>query len=144
MPQSPPQLPSDIFLWSEIARNFGILIAGVLGLGIAWWRSRAANLQAQAALEQTELARRGHTTEIFNRAVGQLLDEKLIIRLGAIYTLKAICQDDRYFAHTRPIIETLTANVRMRVTREGSELEPDVAAIVELLRNEASRRGAGE
>jgi hypothetical protein len=82
MQPSNPQFSGDLYLWSEIARNFGILIVGLIGLGIAWWRSRAANMQARAALEQNELARRDHITELFNRAVGQLGDEKLEVRLG--------------------------------------------------------------
>jgi hypothetical protein len=128
-----PQFPGDLYLWSEIARNFGILIAGVIGLGIAWWRSRAANLQAQAALEQTELARRDHTTELFNRAVGQLGDEKLEVRLGAIYTLRAICEDRGFKAYTAPIMETLSAFVRERGAPVSGEVPTDVKAIVELL-----------
>lgn len=86
----------------------------MLGLGIAWWRSRAANLQAQAALEQSELARRDHITELFNRAIGQLGDDKLEVRLGAVYTLWAICQDRRFQSYTWPIVETLSAYVRER------------------------------
>jgi hypothetical protein len=34
---------------------------------------------------QAELARRDHVAELFNRAVGQLKDEKLEVRLGAIF-----------------------------------------------------------
>jgi predicted secreted protein len=133
MPVPSTQVPNDLYLWSEIARNFGILIAGVLGLWIAWWRSRAANLQAQAALGQTELARRDHITELFNRAVGQLGDEKLEVRLGAIYTLRAICEDQGFKAYTTPIMETLSALVRERAAPENDDVTIDVKAIVELL-----------
>jgi len=48
----------------------------------------AANRQANAALRQAELARRDHVADLFNRAVGQLDDPKLQVRLGAIYTLR--------------------------------------------------------
>ena len=129
-----PQFPGDLYLWSEIARNFGILIAGIIGLGIAWWRSRAANMQARAALEQNELARRDHITELFNRAVGQLGDEKLEIRLGAIHTLRSICDDRTYQPYTKPVIQTLSAYVRRKsVELAGSEMSEDVAAIMEWL-----------
>ena len=73
---------------SELARNFGLVLAGVIGLWLAGMRVLAANRQAQAALGQSALARRGHVAELFNRAVGQLDDPKLQIRLGAIYTLR--------------------------------------------------------
>ena len=71
---------------SEIVRNFGILIAAAVGIFIAWRRAIAANRQADAQFRQAELSRRDHVSELFNRAVGQLADRKLEIRLGAVYT----------------------------------------------------------
>lgn len=142
MLSSVPNFQSELVVWSEIARNFGILVAGVVGLAIAWWRSHAANLQARAALEQTELARRDHITELFNRAVGQLGDEKLEVRLGAIYTLRAICEDRGYEAYTAPISETLSAFVRERGASGEGEIPTDVRAIAELLLAMA-RKGHG-
>lgn len=134
MQPSNPQFSGDLYLWSEIARNFGIVIAGIIGLLIAWWRSRAANMQAVAAREQNELARRDHITELFNRAVGQLGEEKLEIRLGAIYTLQAICDDQSYKPYIWPVTQTLSAYVRRKsVELAGSEMSEDVEAIMEWL-----------
>jgi hypothetical protein len=75
---------------SELARNFGLVVAAVVGLILGGMRVFAANRQANAALRQAELARRDHVAELFNRAVGQLDDPKLQVRLGAIYTLRQI------------------------------------------------------
>lgn len=139
MPLSSPS-DSSLYVWSEIVRNVGIVLAGIIGLVIAWWRSRAANMQARAALEQSELARRDHITEIFSKSVEHLASEKLEVRLGAVYSLWAICQDDRYEAYTWPIIETLSAYVRGKAS-DGDEPSPDVKAILEMLRD-LTRRGA--
>ena len=137
-PTSP--ISNELIVWSEVARNFGILMAGILGVGIAWWRSRAANLQARAALEQSELARRDHITEIFNRAVGQLGDQKLEVRLGAIYTLRAICEDPRYSADMWLIVETLSAFLReCGATADGEQAPVDIRAITDLLRDMVGR-----
>lgn len=73
---------------SEIDRNLGIVLGGAIGLVFAWMRVRAANRQSEAQTRQAEVGRREHVAELFNRAVGQLDDEKLHIRLGAIYTLR--------------------------------------------------------
>lgn len=80
---------------SELVRNFGLIAAAVVGVIIGWYRVRAANRQADAALRQSDLARREHVAELFNRAVGQLEDEKLHIRLGAVLTLRQIVEDSR-------------------------------------------------
>jgi hypothetical protein len=77
----------------DIVSKVGLLIAGGAGLYLAWLRVTAADRQADASLRQAELARREHVAELFNRAVGQLGDPKLEIRLGAIYTLRQIGRD---------------------------------------------------
>lgn len=78
---------------SELVRNLGLIAAAAIGLVLAGMRVLAANRQADAALRQAELARRGHVAELFNRAVGQLDDPKLQVRLGAIYALGQIAED---------------------------------------------------
>ena len=84
---------------SELTRNFGLVGAAVIGVILGGMRVLAANRQADAALRQAELARRGHVAELFNRAVGQLDDPKLQIRLGAIYT----CERSRRIFRTWPV-----------------------------------------
>jgi len=103
-------------------------------LVLAWWRSRASNRQAIAALRQAEVAQRDHVVEMFNRAVDQLGSEKLEVRLGAIYTLKRISRDPQYVDYRIPILETLTAYVRER-TRDDTSAEPpvDIREIMNLL-----------
>ena len=95
---------------SELARNFGLLGVAVIGLILGGMRVVAANRQAQAALRQAELSRRDHVAELFNRAVGQLDDSKLQVRLGAIYTLRQIAQD--FPDLTGPVLELLSIYVR--------------------------------
>ena len=78
---------------SEIVRNWALVLGGAAGLYLAWKRVVAANKQAEAQIRQTELSRRDHVAELFNRAVGQLNDKKLEVRLGAVFTLHQICRD---------------------------------------------------
>ena len=77
----------------EIAKNIVFGIAGVVGLYLAWLRVTAANRQADAATKQAELGRRAHVAELFTKAAGQLSDDKLEVRLAAIYTLREIGND---------------------------------------------------
>jgi hypothetical protein len=101
------------------------VVAAAVGVLLAWWRSRASNRQAIAALQQAEVAQRNHVVEMFNRAIDQLGSEKLEVRLGAIYTLKRVSRDPHYADYRLPILETLTAYVRER-SRDDTSAEPPV------------------
>ena len=68
---------------SEIVRNAALALAAFVGTYLAWRQLSPAALQARSANAQAELARRAHVTELFNRAVGQLRDPKLEVRLAA-------------------------------------------------------------
>ena len=89
-----------------------LLAAALVGICLAWKRVVALNKQADAQLLQAELSRRNHVTELFNRAVGQLKDEKLEIRLGAILTLGQVCTDFRDLSG--PVIQLLTTYLQKR------------------------------
>ena len=133
---------TDIQWWiavSEILRNFGIILAGGLGLWFAWARVRAADQQAKAAAEQSALARRDHVAERFNRAVGQLADERLEVRLGAVYTLRQIATD--FPDLTGDVFELLAAYVRNReATVNESEPPPDIRTIMKMLAEHLGER----
>lgn len=116
----------------EMVRNLGLAVAAFVGVYIAWKRVEAATRQADASLHQTELARRGHVAELFNRAVGQLGDAKLEVRLGAIYTLRQVAEDFPDLAE--PILELLSTYLRENSARyEGMEPPVDVREIMKTL-----------
>ena len=124
---------------SELARNFGLIAAAVIGLILGGLRVVAANRQAQAALRQAELARRDHVAELFNRAVGQLDDPKLQVRLGAIYTLQQIQQDFHDLAGA--VFKLLSAYLRENAVNYGDAEPPvDVREITTILRDRLRMR----
>jgi uncharacterized protein YjbI with pentapeptide repeats len=57
-----------------------------------------------------ELQRRGQVTERFTRAIEQLGDDKITIRIGAVYALEQIARDSAELHW--PIMEVLTAYLR--------------------------------
>lgn len=122
--------------WSaiaEIASKVGLLLGGAFGLYLAWKRVTAVNKQADAQSKQAELQRRDHVAELFNRAVGQLGHEKLEIRLGAIYTLRQICDD--FPDLSKPILELLATYIRENRVDYGDRLPPvDVQEVMNILR----------
>jgi hypothetical protein len=78
---------------------------------------RETSRQNRAVLQQSrevlELQRRGQVTERFTRAIeqlGQRGDEKLDVRIGAVYALEQIAHDSRELHW--PIMEVLTSHLR--------------------------------
>jgi hypothetical protein len=131
--------------FSEIVRNLGVLAGGAFGLYLAWKRVMASNAQAEAQIrqadiqtKQAELARKDHVIELFNRAAGQLKDEKLEIRLAAILTLCQIC--DEYEDLSNPSIKLLTTFMKENTVEYGDEqMPPDIMEIFKLLRRRVKR-----
>ena len=119
---------------SEILRNVALTFAAIIGAILAWRQLSPAALQARSANTQAALARRAHVTELFNRAVGQLRDPNLEIRLAAIYVLREVAKD--FPDLSDPIFELLQAYLRAGNIDYGSDEPPiDVQEIVKLLRS---------
>ncbi len=73
-------------------------------------------------------------TELFNRAVGQLSDPKLEVRLAAVYVLREVAND--FPDLSNPIFELLQAYLRASNIDYGDEAPPiDIQEIVKLLRD---------
>jgi hypothetical protein len=106
------------------------LLAGLVGigaLGTLWLNRRAQrftaetlrvgqeNLQlAKRSQEQSfELAERGHLTDRYTKAIAQLGDDNLDVRLGGIYALERLATDSENDRDQTTIVEVLSAFVRV-------------------------------
>jgi hypothetical protein len=126
---------------SEVVRNVALAVAAFVGAYLAWRQLSPAASQARAASTQADLARRAHVTELFNRAVGQLRDPNLEVRLAAIYVLREVAKD--FPDLSDPIFELLQAYLRVGTINYGDEEPPiDVKEIVSLLRSRLERSDA--
>ena len=87
-----------------------------VGLYLGW-------LRVKAAQENVRVAEEGQITERFTRAIQQLGDDKMAIRLGGIYALERIAKDSE--KDHGPIMEVLTTYVQQNasVPREDPERE---------------------
>ena len=119
--------------FSEIVRNLALTIAAVVGAILAWRQLSPAALQARSANVQADLAKRAHVTELFNRAVGQLRDPNLEVRLAAIYVLREVAKD--FPDLSNPVFELLQAYLRAGNIDYGDDEPPiDIKEIVKMLR----------
>ena len=113
----------------DIIYKLGLLLGGVLGLWLAAKRVAAANKQAEAQTRQAEASTRqnelGQTklvTDLIAQAVGQLADDKLEIRLLAVYTLRRIAAD--FPDYRAAVLELLTSFMREKASKWGDSEPP--------------------
>jgi hypothetical protein len=152
----------------DLVQALGLILAGVAGaIGIYFtWRGQWLTQRAQEenqkytqeqltnAQKELHVAREGQITERFTRAIEQLGNKSLDIRLGGIYALERTAKESEedYW----PIIEILTAYVRQHAPQQSSEddskestgkvppLNPDIQAIMTVLRRRKHHFGNGE
>jgi hypothetical protein len=102
-------------LFLAIALGAGALCTGI---ALLWRRVAASERAAHASLDLAREAQRG---ERFTRALEQLADDRLEVRLGAIYSLEQVAAESA--ARHWPVMEVLCAFLRSRAAWES---EPQV------------------
>lgn len=97
---------------SETIRNFALVAAGVIALGVATWRSISAKRQADIALLQADIAQTGLSDDRFARAI-ELLSQDDEIRAAAVYVLGhlAVQHPERYRKQVKSIVDGLFAQL---------------------------------
>lgn len=120
-----PELRPAIKEWTEIVRNMGLglfgLLGGAFGLYIAYLRSVAAKEQADAALKAAKTAQekedRERTldqeiqfAESFAKAVEQLGHSDVSVKLGAIHALALLAKQSN--RDHWPIMSILASHIR--------------------------------
>jgi len=104
---------------ATLAQIFGGVAIGI-GLYYTWRRIGIAEEDLKATQENLKIAQEGQITERFTRAIEQLGNEKIEIRLGGIYALNRIANESKtdYWS----IIEILTAYVRKNSPTEVEKI----------------------
>jgi hypothetical protein len=98
---------------------------------------------AAAAWRNVQVTQEGQITERFTRAIEQLGNDKLAIRLGGIYALERIARDSP--TDHWPIMEVLTAYVREHAPwKDTPQSEPKPAADIQAILTVLGRRRYGQ
>ena len=92
-------------------RNLGLVLAAILALPLAIWRSKVAERQAATAQRQAETAQRGLLNERYQKGAEMLGSHVLSVRLGGIYALARLAHEHSADYHTQ-IMSLLCAFVR--------------------------------
>ena len=122
---------------SEILRNLALTAAAAVGGWLAWKKLGPETTQAGSAIYHATLARRAHVMELFNRVAGQLGDDKMEVRLAAIYILGEITAD--FPDLPGPVFKMLEHHLDATMAQfDSQEAPPDAGAIMEVLRRRVS------
>ena len=108
-------------------RNLGLLVGGAITLVFAVWRSLVAKLQADAAQRQADTAQRQADTaqqsllnERYQRGAEMLGNEVLSVRLGGIYALQRLAEENPEQYHIQ-IMRLFCSFVRHPIKDEGTK-----------------------
>lgn len=109
---------------SDIIRNLGLVIAAIVALPLAIWRSIVAEQQATASQFQAEIAQRSLLNERYQKGAEMLGSEMLQVRLGGIYALARLAREYPQEYHTQ-IMQLFCAFVRIPPERAERSASAD-------------------
>ncbi len=93
-------------------RNLGFVVGGLVAVGFGIWRGLVANRQSRASQDQAETARRGLLNERYQRGAEMLGSPVLAVRLGGIYALEGLAEDepDQYHVQVMRLFSAFARN----------------------------------
>ena len=116
---------------STTIRNLGLVVAAIIALPLAIWRSIVAERQAATAQRQSETAQRGLLNERYQKGAEMLGSKVLAVRLGGIYALERLAREHPEDYHLQ-IMSLLCAFARNPPPsgKEDAKVREDVRAIM--------------
>ncbi len=96
---------------STTLRNLGLVVGGLLAIGFGIWRGVVADRQAKASQDQAKTSQRGLLNERYQKGAEMLGSEVLAVRLGGIYALQRLAEDEPEEYHVQ-IMRLLSSFVR--------------------------------
>ncbi len=130
-------LPSTAQSRSVLVRNVGLVLGGLAALWVAVWRSRVADRQANATQQDAATGQQRLLDDRLQQAAAMLASNLLPVRLGGIYALQRLAEEQPEEYHTL-IMHMLCAFVRQPPTDDRSgtvkdSLREDVQAAVAVI-----------
>ncbi len=107
---------------STTIRNLGLIIAGLVALPLAIWRGIVADKQSATTQRQADTSQRGFRNERYQRSVEMLGSEFLSVRLGGIYTLQRLAEEEPEEYHVQ-IMRLFCSFVRHPTSDDRHEKE---------------------
>lgn len=122
------QSPED---FRNVALGGAAFLAAIVGLPLAYFRTRAAHRHGHAAQQ-------GHITDRFAKAIEHLSNNDLTYQLGGIYALERIARDSRRDHWT--VMEVLCGFIRTQVDAVSAAGSSEVTASAQVALEVLDRR----
>ena len=106
-----PDWLSDNESGSTTIRNLFLVVAALIALPLATWRSFVAERQANAAQKNSQIAQIGLLNERYQKGAEMLGSDVLSVRLGGIYALRRLAEEHPEEYHVQ-IMRLFCAYVR--------------------------------
>jgi len=120
--QNSQEIKADVLftLENEARKTLAQIVGGLLVLIGLYFTAENVRVTQEVAEKNRGIAQEGQLTDRFTKAVAQLGDQKLEVRVGGIYALERIAKDSEkdYWS----IMEVLTAFVRERSNQTSESL----------------------
>ena len=107
---------------STTLRNLGFVAGGLLAIGFAIWRGLVADRQSKASRDQAATSRRSLLNERYQRGAEMLGSPVLGVRLGGIYALEQLAEDEPELYHV-PIVRLLSTFARDPNKKEDKRID---------------------
>ena len=106
---------------SSTFRNLVLGFGGIIAIGLAVWRLIVADRQSKAAQDQAEISQRGLLNERYQRGAEMLGSPVLSVRLGGIYALQRLAEDEPEQYHVE-IMRLFSAFAHDPTKKGGDEI----------------------
>ena len=100
-------------------------LVGLVSLGIAFWRIQLTRQQIGLTSQSSEHNRQQHGHDRYQRSAEMLGDSNLLVRLGGIYTLRALMTESPKEFHV-PVMELVCAFLRAPTDVDTASGDPGI------------------
>ena len=113
-----------IYLWNYVSPEFAKFVGYLIGGVLAVWQVVASSRRATAAEKTAESMEKGNVAERFKNAIEHLGHESVSVRLGGIYALHHIANENA--SYRERVFDILCAHIRETTTSKNYAPGPPI------------------
>ena len=134
---------------STTLRNVGLVVAGVIAFGFAYWRAKvadrqatAAQYQADAARLQSEISQRAWLDDRYERGANLLGSNAPSLRLGGVYALQRLAEEypEQYHVQIMRLFCAFARHPTVLDNNDSNSIDYETVRIVDANERPASVR----